>query len=277
VKIVTDSTTDLTPRIAGELDITVVPLFVNFGTESFRDGVDLGTEGFYRKLSESTVLPTTSSATLNSFIEVFNRLSEETDEILIITISSKLSATYENAIKAKELWQGNARIEIIDSESEIVGLALIVIASAKVAKDGAGLDTVISLTRNNIKLVDFRIALDTLEYLKRGGRIGTAQAFLGSVLKLHPVLTIKNGVTEGVTRLRSRARVLDYLCDFALSFPDVEEIAIEDATTPGEVETLVERLSLKFTPDSIYRTKICPVIGTYVGPHVLGIGILPRI
>jgi len=275
VKIVTDSTSDLTTQIASELAITMVPLYVHFGTETYRDGVDLATDEFYRKLEQSTALPTTSSASPGAFIEVYDNLAEETDEILTITISSKLSATYETAVKAKELWQGKARLEIIDSQSAIVGLGLIVIAAAKAAQAGASLNEVIDVTRNNMQRVDFRMAFDTLEYLKKGGRIGTAQAFLGSMLKLHPVLTIRNGATEGVTRLRSRAKVLDYLHDFAMSFPRVEEIAIEDATTPDEVEILVERLSSRFSPSNIHRTKVSPVIGTHVGPHVLGLGILP--
>lgn len=277
VRIVTDSTSDLTTKIASELAISIVPLYVHFGTEAYRDGVDLATGEFYRKLEQSTVLPTTSSASPGAFIEVYDSLAEETDEILTITISAKLSATYETAVKAKELWQGKARLEVIDSQSAIVGLGLIVIAAAKAAQAGASLDEVIDITRNNMQRVDFRMAFDTLEYLKKGGRIGTAQAFLGSMLKLHPVLTIRNGATEGVTRLRSRARVLDYLHDFAMSFPHIEEIAIEDATTPDEVEILVERLSSRFSPSNIYRTKVSPVIGTHVGPHVLGIGILPGI
>lgn len=274
VRIVTDSTSDLTTQIASELAITIVPLIVHFGTETYRDGIDLATEEFYRKLGQSTVLPTTSSASPGAFIEVYDRLAEETDEILTITISSKLSATYETAVKAKELRKGKVRLEIIDSQSAIVGLGLIVIAAAKVAQTGASLDEVINVTQHAIQRVDFRMAFDTLEYLKKGGRIGTAEAFLGSMLKFHPILTIKNGATEGVARLRSRAKVLDYLYDFAISFPRVEEIAIEDASTPDEVEILVERLSSRFSPSSIYRTKVSPVIGTHVGPHVLGIGIL---
>jgi DegV family protein with EDD domain len=274
VRIVTDSTSDLTTQIASELAITIVPLIVHFGTETYRDGIDLATEEFYRKLGQGTVLPTTSSASPGAFIEVYDRLAEETDEILTITISSRLSATYETAVKAKELRKGKVRLEIIDSQSAIVGLGLIVIAAAKVAQTGASLDEVINVTQHAIQRVDFRMAFDTLEYLKKGGRIGTAEAFLGSMLKFHPILTIKNGATEGVARLRSRAKVLDYLYDFAISFPRVEEIAIEDASTPDEVEILVERLSSRFSPSSIYRTKVSPVIGTHVGPHVLGIGIL---
>jgi DegV family protein with EDD domain len=277
VRIVTDSTSDLTARIASELAITIVPLYVHFGAEAYRDGVDLATEEFYKKLGQSAVLPTTSSASLGAFITVYNNLAEETDEILTITISSKLSATYETAVKAKELWQGKARLEIIDSQSAIVGLGLITIAAAKAVQTGASLNEVIDVTRNSMQQVDFRMAFDTLEYLKKGGRIGTAQAFMGSMLKFHPVLTIRDGETQGVTRLRSRAKVLDYLCDFAMSFPRVDEIAIEDATTPDEVETLVERLSSRFSPNNIYRTKVGPVIGTHVGPHVLAIGVLPGI
>jgi DegV family protein with EDD domain len=170
---------------------------------------------------------------------------------------------------------GKARVEIIDSQSAIVGLGLITIAAAKTAQSGANLNEVIDVTKNCMQRVDFRMAFDTLEYLKRGGRIGTAQSFLGSMLKFHPVLTVRNGTTEGVTRLRSRAKVLDYLCDFAMSFPQVEEIAVEDATTPDEVEVLVVRLSHRFTPSSVYLTKVSPVIGANVGPHVLGIDILP--
>jgi len=158
-----------------------------------------------------------------------------------------------------------------------VGLGLITIAAAKAAQSGASLNDVIDVTKECMQQVDFRLAFDTLEYLKQGGRIGTAQACLGSILKFNPVLTIRNGTTEGVTKLRSRARVLDYLYNFATSFPHVEEIAVEDATTPDEVEILVGRLSSRFSPSSIYRIKVSPVIGTHVGPHVLGIGILPGI
>jgi len=275
VRIVTDSTCDLPAHIANELAITVVPLYVHFGTETYRDSIDLTTDDFYQKLAQSSVLPITSSPSPGEFAEVYDRLAEETDEILIITISSKLSATYKAALEANEVRISKARLEIIDSQSAIVWLGLITIAAAKVAQAGASLDEVIDVTRSSMQRVDFRTAFDTLEYLKRGGRIGTAQAFLGTMLKLNPVLTIRNGSTEGVARFRSRAKAIDYLCNFTMSFSNVEEIAIEDATTPDEVEILVERLSSRFPPNNIYQTKVSPVIGTHVGPRVLGIDILP--
>ena len=198
VKIVTDSTSDLTPEIAGELGITVVPLYVHFGTEAYRDGIDLTAEDFYRKLVQSKTLPTTATPAPGTFAEVFDGLAEETDEILAIVISSNYSATYQAAVDGKELRKSKARLEIIDSLWATMGLGLIAISATKAAQAGASFNEVIDVAQNSMRRVDMRMAFDTLEYLKRGGRIGTAQAFLGSMLKVNPVLTIKDGYTEAV-------------------------------------------------------------------------------
>ncbi|MFC1912421.1 DegV family protein, partial [Chloroflexota bacterium] len=192
-----------------------------------------------------------------------------------ITISSKLSATYKAATEGKEMRKSKARVEIIDSLSSIVGLGLIAISAARAARARCKIDEVIEATRDSMQRVDFRIAFDTLDYLRRGGRIGTAQAFLGSMLKVNPVLTIRDGLTEGVARLRSRAKIMDYLYEFATSFDNIEEMAIEDANTPDDVEAMLERLSAVFPRERIHRMKVSPVIGTHVGPRVIGLGILP--
>ena len=275
VKIITDSTSDLTTEITSELGITVVPLHVCIGKETYLDGVDLTTNEFYRRLAENKILPTTSAPSPQSFIDTFDRLSGETDEILAITISSKLSATYEAAMEAKKRWNSKGRLEIIDSYSAIMGLGLITIAAARAAQAGYTLDEVIETTRQNMKHVDFRMVFDTLEYLRRGGRIGAAQVLLGSMLKINPVITLKDGATEAVTKFRSRAKAMEYLVEFATSFPDIQEIAIEDATTPDDVEMLVSQISSALPGKQIHRMKVSPVIGTHVGPRVLGIGILP--
>jgi len=209
-------------------------------------------------------------------VEIFDKLAKETDEILTIVISSKLSATYESATRAKELRQGKSRLEIVDSLSVTSPLGLIAVSAAKAAKAGANMDEVMKVTRNSIRLIDVRMALETLEYLRKGGRIGAAQAFLGSMLKMNPVLTIKEGIVTGITRVRSRTKAIDYLCDFALNFPAAEEIAVEDATTPDEAEIVVERISSKYPKERIYRTKVSPVIGVHVGPDVLGVSVLPK-
>jgi fatty acid kinase fatty acid binding subunit len=274
VKIVTDSLGNIPSEIAEELGITIIPIYVRFGTETYRDGVDLTTEQFYEKLMHTKILPTTAVPPLGDFVKVYDKLAEESDEILVITISHKLSATYEGALHAIELMKRKRRVEVIDSLTVLMAEGLMVIAAAKAAKAGASFDEVVNVTRNNIGRVDFRMAFDTLEYLKRGGRIGTAQAFLGSILKVNPILTMKDGYTEAVARTRSRAKAIDYLCNFAMSFSHIDEMAVEDATTPDEAEMLVERISSRFPKERIYRTKVSPVVGTHVGPHVLGVSVL---
>ena len=274
VKIVTDSTSDLTPEIAGKLGITVVPLYVHFGTEAYRDGIDLTTEDFYRKLTQSKILPTTSTPSPGTFAEVYDRLAGETDEVLVITLSSKYSTTYQSAVQGKEMRKSRCRVEVIDSLFSISALGLICISAAKAAQAGANIDELDDVVRSNMQRVDLRMAFDTLEYLKRGGRIGTAQALLGSVLKMNPVLTIKDGYTEAVARARSRAKAIELLYDFAMSFSHIEEMTIEDATTPDEAEMLADSLSAKFPRERIYRTKVSPVVGTHVGPHVLAVSVL---
>lgn len=274
VKIVTDSTSDLTPEMAGKLGITVVPLYIHFGEETYRDGVDLSTDDFYRKLVESKTLPTTSTTSPATFADVYDKLAQEADEILVLPLSTKYSKTYEVAIQARDLKKSKARVEVIDSTFAIMGLGLLCIAAVKAAREGANLDEVISLTRHNMQRVDVRMAFDTLEYLKRGGRIGNAQAFMGSMLKINPILTIKEGITEPIARTRSRAKAIEHLYNFALSFSNIEEMAIEDATTPDEAEALAERLNARFPKDRIFRSKVSPVVGTHVGPHVLAVAVL---
>jgi DegV family protein with EDD domain len=276
VKVVTDSTSDLTPEVASALGITVVPLYVNFDNAVYRDGVDMTTNAFYRRLAENHSLPTTAAPAPGAFAEAYRKLSQETDEIVVITISSRLSATYRAAEDGKELAKCNARIEVFDSFSAIAGLGLITISAAKMANAGANIDDIIDNILSSMDRVELRMAFDTLEYLKKGGRIGTAQAFFGSVLKINPILALKDGATEGIARVRCRAKAIDYLFDFAAGFPEIEEMAIEDATTPEETEALVKRLCTIYPEERIYHLKVSPVIGTHVGPHVLGVAVLPK-
>ena len=274
VKIVTDSVSDISPAIASELGITVVPLNVVFGSEIYRDGVDLTTNEFYRKLEGSQTLPTTSTPPLQTFIELYDRLAEETDEILVITISRKLSATGEAALKAVESMEKKRRVEIVDSRWAMMAEGLIVIAAAKAARTGANLDELVKLTASNMSRVQIRLAFDTLEYLKRGGRIGKARALLGSMLGINPILGIKDGEVFPFGRERSRAKAIDRLYKFVAGYSQIDELAVEDATTPDEADELAERLGAKFPKERIYRSKVSPVIGTNVGPHVIGVAVL---
>ena len=274
IKIITDSVADIPPQVARELEITVIPLIVSFGTEVYRDGVDLTTEEFYEKLADSKALPTTGAPAPGIFAEAYDKLAEETDEIIAIIVSSKVSATYEAAVQGKELRKSKCRLEIIDSLRGIMGEGLVVIATAKAAQAEVSLDELVSMTLRNIPRSDMRIAFDTLEYLRRGGRIGAAQAFMGSMLKVNPILTLNDNGVQPIARGHSRAKAIDYLYNFAMSYSHIDEMAIEDATTPEEAEMLAERLSSRFPKERIYRTKVSPVVGTHVGPRVLNIAIL---
>ncbi|MFC1902189.1 DegV family protein, partial [Chloroflexota bacterium] len=271
VKIVTDSVSDISEAVAMELGITVVPLNVVFGSEIYRDGVDLTTDEFYSKLKQNQVLPTTSTPPLQAFIELYEKLAEETDEILVITISRKLSATGEAALKAVSSLEKKCRVEVIPSQWAMMAEGLLVIAAAKAAQGGAGLDELIKLTDHNMSRIGIRIAFDTLEYLKRGGRIGKASALLGSVLGINPILGIKDGEVFPFGRERSRTKAIDRLYQFVMGYSRIDELAVEEATTPDEADRLVERLGAKFPRERIYRSKLSPVIGTNVGPRVMGV------
>ncbi len=274
VKIVTDSVSDISPAIAAELGITVVPLQVIFGSRSYRDGVDLTTDEFYANLDGLSSLPTTSTPPPQAFSECYDRLADETDGILVITIGSKLSATGQAALQAITSMGKKCRVEVVVSEMAMMAEGLLVIAAARAARNGASLDELVQITRQNMMRAGIRLAFDTLKYLERGGRIGKAQALIGSMLGINPILGIKDGEVFPYGRERSRAKAIDHLYKFATGFKRIEEMAVEDATTPEEADALVERLGAVFPRERIYRAKVSPVIGTNVGPRVIGVAVL---
>jgi DegV family protein with EDD domain len=277
VKVVTDSCSDITPQLARELGITVVPLYVQFGNETYRDNVDLSTEEFYQKLQTSEIHPTTATASPAHFAQIFATLGEETKEIVAITLSEKFSAIYATALQGKAMVKKDCRIEVIDSQAGAGAQMLLVIAAAKMAQSGANLEQIVESVRRAIPRVHVRMTFDTLEYLRRGGRVGKAQAFLGGLLKVNPVLGIKDGAAFPIARCRNRAQAMDFLVDFVKRFGRIEAVAIEDATTPEEVELLAQRLKDVVPAERTYRSKVSPVVGTHVGPHVLAVSVLEAV
>ena len=274
VKIVTDSLSDMTSDIAQGLGITVAPLTVSFGQESFLDRVTITTDEFYYRLTRDPIWPKTTQPPPGDFVNIYNKLAEETDEILVITLSSKLSGTYESALNAKSMVKGKCRIEVIDSLTVAMGLGLIVITAAKSAQAGANLDQVTELVRSAMSRSHLIAYFDTLKYLAKGGRIGKAQELLGAMLLIKPILTVKDGEMSPVTKLRTRAAGMNYLYNSATSFPHIEELAVEHATTPDDTDKLVERLSSVFPKERIYRSTISPVVGTYAGPGAMAVSVL---
>jgi DegV family protein with EDD domain len=274
VKVVTDSLSDITSDLAQELGITVVPVYVRFGEEVYRDRVEMSTEEFYHRLVHGAVFPTTTQPPPGDFVDVYHRLAKETDEILVVTLSNKLSGTYQSALQAKDMIEGKCRVEVTDSETVVMGLGLIVISAAKAAQAGANLDELVDLVHKAMPRSHAIMYFDTLKYLAKGGRIGRAQGLLGSLLSVKPLLTVKEGEVSPVTRVRSRVAGMDYLYNFVAGFSRIEELAVEHATTPDDAEELIERLSPLFAKERIYRSTVSPVIGTHTGPHVLSVSVL---
>ncbi len=274
VKIITDSLSDITSDLAQELGITVVPLTVFFGRESFLDRVTISADEFYHKLVHGNIWPTTTQPPPGDFVNVYNKLAEETDEILVVTLSSKISGTYESALNAKSLVEKKCRIEVIDSLTVAMGLGLIVIAAAKAAQTGLNLDGLADLVRKAMSRSHTIIYFDTLKYLAKGGRIGKAQGLMGAMLSIKPILTVKDGEMSPLTRLRSQTAGMDYLYNFVAGFPHVEMIAVEHSTTPDEADKLVERLGFVVPKEHTYRSTVSPVLGVHGGPGAIAVTVL---
>jgi DegV family protein with EDD domain len=274
VAIVTDSVADLPPQVAEEFGITVVPLVVRFGTELYRDSLDLSPDQFYEKLRTSKVLPATSVPPPGAFADAYNKLAEKTNEIAVISLTSKLSATYQVALQAVGLMKQRCRVEVLDTQWAVMAQGFITIAAAKAAQSGASLHEVLNAARYTMSRVDMCAAFDTLEYLERGGRIGKAQAFLGSLLKVNPIIGIKDGEVYPLAQERSRTRAIDHLYNFATRFSNVEGLAVEYATDLDEANRLVQRFHSKYPQVPIYLSRTSPVIGTHTGPSLIVVSVL---
>jgi DegV family protein with EDD domain len=274
VKIVTDSVSDIPASVVKELDISVIPVLVRFGLETYRDGIDINNDQFYEKLVTSKVVPTTSVPSLDMFARTYAKLSEETDEILVIMLSARLSGLYNAALQSANLVENKCRIEIMDSKCAVMAQGFVVIKAARAAREGAGIDEIMELVRHDLPRVDIQAAFDTLEYLQRGGRIGKAQALLGSILKVNPIITLKDGLVEPAGRARSRAKAMDHLYEFVAGYSNIEELAVEGAACPDDVESMVKRLGALFPEERIYRSRTTPVIGTHTGPGLILVAVM---
>jgi len=274
VKLVTDSVSDLPSDIATELGITVIPLNVHFGSETYKDRIELSADEFYGKLESSASLPTTSAPSPGIFADIFDDLATKTTEIMGVFLPQKLSATYDAAVEGMKLMKRKGRVEIVDSTLAIMGQGLLVIEAAKRALTGASLDDIRDMLTRTIPRVHVRATLDTLKYLVKGGRIGKAQAFLGSMLKINPILGIQNGEAMPFARVRSRAMATEWLYQFAAKFNKVKALAVEYGANADEAKALAKRITSVFPNIPLYMSNVSPVIGTHAGPNVLSLTVL---
>jgi len=271
IKIVTDSSADLPAQLVQELGITIVPLYVRFGEKVYRDRIDISEDEFYQRLLHDPVHPSTIQPTPQDFANVYQKLSLEADGIVSIHISAKLSGTCNAALQGKEMIDKGCPIEMVDSQLTSMGLGLIGIAAATVAKAGGDLPAVMEEVKQAIPNTHLLFLLDTLEYLLRGGRIGKAKALLGSILNVKPVLTFKDGEVVPAGQVRSRAKGLDRLFDFAKSASNIQDLAVVYNTTPDEAQALRERIGTVFDKEQIKLSRVGPMLGVHAGPGALAV------
>jgi len=273
VKIVTDSTAYLETGVAKRLRITVVPLTVCLGDETFQEGVDITAEEFFQKLDRGSAIPVTFPPSVEDFQTVYTKLSKTTDQIMSIHVSSKLSQTCDRATAASHAFLGRCEITVIDSLTTSLGLGILATAAAQAAAQGQSLEEIEFLIRGMIPRIYIVFLAETLGYLEREGRIGQAQALLGTMLNIKPFLAIEDGEINPLEKVRDREGAVDKLFEFVGEFSQIEQMAIIQSTPEPIAETkmLIERLEVIFPkikpPILVYG----PVLACHVGPNGLGV------
>ena len=270
VRVVTDSACDLPDDLIERNGIGVVPLTIRFGNEELIDRKELSTDEFWRRLADSDVLPETSAPSAGAFEGAFRRMVEDgATGIICINLSSKLSATMQSAQVAAQAVQADCPVVVIDSLMVSMGLGSLCLTAAQRAADGDSLDSIVANVtdrRNRSKLYG---ALDTLEFLKKGGRVGNARALLGTMLAIKPVLEVRDGVVEEAGKVRTRSKALRLLVDRVKEGP-FENLSVLHGNAP-DVDELLDLLEPLAPRDQIVVGQIGPVIGTHAGPRVIGV------
>jgi DegV family protein with EDD domain len=275
VRIVTDSACDLPESVCTELGIEVVPLTIRFGDREFVDRKELSTDAFWRELQASSVLPETAAPSVGAFEETFRRLSDDgADAIVCINLSGRLSATMQSAQVAAKTLDGEKPIEIIDSLSASMGIGNLALHAARRAREGAGITTIVQEVLDQRDRQHVFATLDTLEYLRKGGRIGGAQAMLGSMLSIKPLIQVADGVVEPAGKVRTRSKALKALVD-QVPAGKVELISVLHGQAP-DLDEFLEMLRPAVPDAEVVVGTIGPVVGVHTGPRVIGVAWIQR-
>jgi DegV family protein with EDD domain len=271
IRIVTDSSCDLPDDVIERHRIAIVPLTIRFGDEEFVDREQLTKDDFWRRLTEGTVLPETAAPSVGRFLEVFRRLSDEgADGIVVICISSRISATHQAAVLAAEQYVGGIPIRVVDSALVTAALGLVVIEAAELAATGVGIDAVEAIAHTAAEASNIYATLDTLEFLRRGGRIGGAQAFLGNLLNVKPIISFHDGTVEAAGRVRTRRKALAAVADHVAALGDrIKRFGVIHSDPADLDEFLAAIRAVRDEEPLIAR--LGPVVGTHAGPGVAGV------
>jgi DegV family protein with EDD domain len=273
IRIVTDSVADLPPALAQANDIIVVPCYVIIGSETYRDGIEITADRFYSRLPSLPRLPTTSQPTIADFQETYQRLLDQGHQIVSIHVSAKLSGTLNSAAQAKAALGDSSDIEIVDSQTASAPMALAVLDAAQRARETSDFREVARRVRGSLVRNHGFVMVDTLEYLQKGGRIGKAQAFVGGILKIKPILTIRDGEVHPVERPRSLQRAKNRLIEIARELAPIRQINISYSTDRVQALGLRAELAELVSPEHLVESRFGPVLGAYVGPNALGVAV----
>jgi DegV family protein with EDD domain len=271
IRVVADTACDLPPALAAELGIDLVPLTIRFGNDEFVDRRDLSASDFWARVRNSPMLPETAAPSPGAFEEAFRQAaSAGADGVVCITLSSDLSATYQAADLAAKAVADTVPVRVIDSRNVTMAEGLLAVSAARAAKQGKGLDDCAGVAEDLIPRTRLYGALDTLEHLKKGGRIGAAQAMLGSMLSIKPIINVEHGKVEAESRQRTRSKSLRYLVEKVREHGHVEDLALMHGDAK-DVDELLDLLGAVYPRDDILVAEIGPVIGTHAGPGVIGV------
>ncbi len=279
VALVTDSTATIPDELIKQYPISIAPLQVVWGKETFRDSIDIQPAEFYKRLQNTKVMPSTSQPSPAVFGEIYRHLLDQGFDILSVHISSKLSGTLDSAMQARQGFPG-ARIELVDSSSTSMAMGFPILAAARAAVQGATLQECRDIAEKGCANSDVLFAVSTLEFLRRGGRIGGAAAFLGTTLNLKPLLELKDGRIDAIERVRTMGKAIDRLLDlFVERIGDKRPLQIAGlhAAAPEEARTLLDRALQRFNMSEVTETvmsEISPVLGTHAGPGTVGLAFM---
>lgn len=272
VRIVTDSSCDLPPEVVAEHRVEVVPLTVRFGAEEFVDRRDLTSAQFWDRCSTSNALPQTAAPSPGAFEQAFRTAAANSEGagVVAITLSDKLSATGASARTAAAAVSPEIDVRVVDSRSVTLGLGMMVVAAARTAATGASIDEVVGATEDLVARTRVHGALDTLENLRKGGRIGGAQALLGSILSIKPIIEVRDGAVEPGPKQRTRGKALAYLADRVAADGAIDNLAVLHGAAP-DVDQLLALLSRFFDPAQIVVGDLGAVVGSHTGPRTIGV------
>jgi DegV family protein with EDD domain len=271
--IVTDSTAGLSAADCEKYGIHVVPLYVHFGDQTFREGVDLTSEQMFSRIRRTSTAPVTSPPTVEDFRQVYREAARKTDQILSMHLSGKISQTVNIAQSAAESMLGRTRIHVIDSQSASAGLAILAKETAKASARGMSLDELVPYVRGLIPRIYLVFFVDTLDYLERGGRIGKAEALLGSMLNIKPLLILEDGEIQPLEKVRTRAKAVEKVAEFVAEFTRIREICILQESENDETAQLRQMLKEYFPALDAPQQPYGPVLASHVGPGAMGVAV----